>query len=161
MQPEGVHGPSEVVKSFSDHTPGWSGRALEDYVVYELHVGTFTPEGTFDAAALQLPELKKLGITMIEVMPVAEFPGRFNWGYEGEPERTAAAFEDGWLVTNDLGHWAADGRLRIDGRADDAIAALLKQHGFDCARRTVVKYREAMGIGSSIQRRRERKITGG
>ena len=57
--------------------------SLEDCVVYELHVGTFTPEGTFDAVIPELPELAALGITAIEIMPVAEFPGRRNWGYDG------------------------------------------------------------------------------
>jgi maltooligosyltrehalose trehalohydrolase len=83
LQPEGVHGPSEVVASVPDPAFGWSGRPLNEYVIYELHVGTFTPEGTFDAAIRRLPELKELGITAIEVMPVAAFPGARNWGYDG------------------------------------------------------------------------------
>ncbi|MDC3961665.1 1,4-alpha-glucan branching protein GlgB [Polyangium jinanense] len=83
LQPEGVHGPSEVVRSFSDHTPGWTGRPLDEYVIYELHVGTFTPEGTFDAAISRLSHLRELGITAVELMPVAAFPGERNWGYDG------------------------------------------------------------------------------
>lgn len=83
LQPEGVHGPSEVVPSVPDPAFGWSGRPLHEYVIYELHVGTFTREGTFDAAIRRLPELKELGITAIELMPVAAFPGTRNWGYDG------------------------------------------------------------------------------
>jgi len=82
-QPEGVHGPSEVIRNFSVQTPGWTGIPLEDYVIYEIHVGTFTPEGTFDAAIGRLGALRDLGITAIELMPVASFPGERNWGYDG------------------------------------------------------------------------------
>lgn len=83
-QPRGVHGPSQVVdESFpwTDHS--WRGLALPDYVLYELHVGTFTPEGSFTAILPRLPELRELGIRAIEIMPVAQFPGRRNWGYDG------------------------------------------------------------------------------
>ncbi len=83
-QPEGVHGPSEVVDpSFPWTDAGWCGIQLEDYIVYELHVGCFTPEGTFDAAIEQLDTLVELGITAVQVMPVAQFPGERNWGYDG------------------------------------------------------------------------------
>ncbi len=82
--PEGVHGPTEIVDptlyAWSDE--GWHGLPLEDYVIYELHLGTFTPEGTFAAAAEKLPYLKDLGVTVIEVMPVAAAPGTRNWGYD-------------------------------------------------------------------------------
>jgi len=61
----------------------WPGVALEDLVVYELHVGTFTPDGTFDAVIPHLPRLRDLGVTAIELMPIATFPGRFGWGYDG------------------------------------------------------------------------------
>ena len=84
FQPDGVHKASEVVAdTFEWHDEGWSGVALEDYVVYELHVGTFTEEGTFDAMIPRLDELKSLGITAIELLPVAQFPGARNWGYDG------------------------------------------------------------------------------
>ncbi|HYO77271.1 MAG TPA: malto-oligosyltrehalose trehalohydrolase [Thermoanaerobaculia bacterium] len=84
LQPEGVHGPSEVVgESFDWNDEGWTGVALEDYVIYELHVGTFTEEGTFDAIIPRLDDLKSLGITAIELLPVAQFPGTRNWGYDG------------------------------------------------------------------------------
>jgi maltooligosyltrehalose trehalohydrolase len=84
LQPEGVHGPSEVVaRDFEWHDANWTGIALEDYVVYELHVGTFTREGTFDAAIEHLDALKDLGITAVELLPVAQFPGGRNWGYDG------------------------------------------------------------------------------
>jgi maltooligosyltrehalose trehalohydrolase len=84
LQPEGVHGPSEVVGAdFEWHDEGWTGVALEDYVVYELHVGTFTQEGTFDAAIEKLDHLKELGVTAVELLPVAQFPGGRNWGYDG------------------------------------------------------------------------------
>lgn len=83
--PEGVHGPTEIVdpESFAWSDAAWRGLALGDYVIYELHVGTFTREGTFDAAILRLPYLKDLGVTAIEIMPVAAFPGARNWGYDG------------------------------------------------------------------------------
>lgn len=85
FQPRGVHGPSRVVEPEGfDWTDGdWKGLALKDYVVYELHTGTFTPEGTFEAVIQKLAHLKSLGITAIELMPVAEFPGGRNWGYDG------------------------------------------------------------------------------
>ncbi|MDD2677204.1 MAG: malto-oligosyltrehalose trehalohydrolase [Methylacidiphilaceae bacterium] len=83
-QPRGVHGPSQVVDdSFAWTDQSWPGLALSDYVLYELHVGTYTPEGSFAAILPRLPELRKLGIRAIEIMPVAQFPGRRNWGYDG------------------------------------------------------------------------------
>ena len=85
FQPLGVHGPSEVVDpaAFAWTDAGWGGVPLDELVLYELHVGTFTPEGTFRAAQERLPELQALGVTAIELMPVADFPGRWNWGYDG------------------------------------------------------------------------------
>ena len=83
-QPDGVHAPSAVLPhEFGWTDAGWKGLALERYVIYELHVGTFTREGTFDAVVPRLPALKELGITAIEIMPVAQFPGARNWGYDG------------------------------------------------------------------------------
>jgi len=84
FQPHGVHGPSQVVDSrfpWEDHD--WSGIPLQDYIIYELHVGTFTLEGTFEAIIPYLDTLKGLGITAIELMPIAQFPGNRNWGYDG------------------------------------------------------------------------------
>lgn len=85
FQPEGPHGPSEIVDpaAFQWTDAGWRGIVLEDQVFYELHIGTFTRSGTWTAAANELPELARLGITCIEVMPIAEFEGRFGWGYDG------------------------------------------------------------------------------
>jgi maltooligosyltrehalose trehalohydrolase len=84
LQPEGVHGPSEVVDpSFAWTDGNWRGIPLHDYVIYELHIGTFSEEGTFDGAIRHLDELKDLGVTAIELMPVAQFPGTRNWGYDG------------------------------------------------------------------------------
>ncbi len=84
-QPEGVHGPSEVLdhSAFAWTDAGWEGVPLEDMVIYELHVGTFTPEGTFEAIIPRLARLDELGITAVEIMPVAQFPGERNWGYDG------------------------------------------------------------------------------
>ena len=83
-QPQGVHGPSEVVDPNFDWDEGqWLGIPLQDYIIYEIHVGTFTPDGTFDAIIPHLDHLKDLGITAIELMPVAQFPGSRNWGYDG------------------------------------------------------------------------------
>jgi maltooligosyltrehalose trehalohydrolase len=61
----------------------WRGRAREELVIYEMHVGTFTPDGSWQAAEREVPSLAELGITCIEIMPVAEFPGQFGWGYDG------------------------------------------------------------------------------
>ena len=84
-QPEGVHGPSLVVdtRDFVWRDGGWSGVRLTDMVIYELHVATFTAAGTFAAAAEQMPRLRELGITAVELMPIAQFPGGRNWGYDG------------------------------------------------------------------------------
>jgi maltooligosyltrehalose trehalohydrolase len=92
--PEGVHGPSEVVDldAFAWTDAGWRGMALRDMVIYEMHVGTFTPEGTFEAVIPRLQALREFGVTAIELMPVASFPGSRNWGYDGvglfAPQRT-------------------------------------------------------------------------
>jgi maltooligosyltrehalose trehalohydrolase len=85
FQPEGVHGPSQVVdpSGFSWEDTAWRGILLQDYVIYELHVGTFTAAGTFESIIPCLPHLRDLGITAIELMPVAQFPGGRNWGYDG------------------------------------------------------------------------------
>jgi len=84
-QPDGVHALSEVVDpaKFEWQDGDWPGLALPDFVLYEIHVGTFTPEGTFDAVIPRLRELAALGVTAIELMPVSSFPGRRNWGYDG------------------------------------------------------------------------------
>ena len=84
FQPEGVHGPSEVVDAaFEWGDESWRGLPLDQCVFYELHAGTFTPEGTFDAIIPHLPYLRGLGVTVVELMPVAQFPGARNWGYDG------------------------------------------------------------------------------
>ena len=84
FQPQGVHGPSQVVDAGFDWTDDeWRAPPLRRYIFYELHVGTFTPEGTFDGVADQLDGLAALGITAVELMPVAQFPGERNWGYDG------------------------------------------------------------------------------
>ncbi len=84
FQPQGVHGPSQVISvDFPWTDQGWSGLSLANYVIYELHVGAFTPAGTFDAVIDQLDGLQELGITAVELMPVAQFPGTRNWGYDG------------------------------------------------------------------------------
>lgn len=93
-QPQGVHGPSQVInqQSFTWSDNSWSGQALEEMIMYELHVGTFTPEGTFEAIIPRLKDLKLLGVNAIELMPIAQFPGDThaeeslkyrNWGYDG------------------------------------------------------------------------------
>jgi maltooligosyltrehalose trehalohydrolase len=84
-QPEGVHGPSRVLdpRAFRWTDSAWRGIPMADYIIYELHVGTFTTAGTFDAAIEDLARLRTLGVTAIEIMPVAQFPGGRNWGYDG------------------------------------------------------------------------------
>ena len=85
FQPDGPHGPSRVVDSrqflWTDHN--WQGATREGQIVYEMHIGTFTQAGTWQGAEAELPELASAGITLIELMPVADFPGRFGWGYDG------------------------------------------------------------------------------
>ena len=85
FQPDGPHGPSEIVDplGFEWSDGSWQGVSLAGQVIYEMHVGTFTPEGTWEAAERELPELAGLGITVVEVMPLADFEGRFGWGYDG------------------------------------------------------------------------------
>ena len=84
-QPEGVRGPSQVVDtaSFTWTDDAWTGLTLEDLVLYELHVGTFSQAGTFDGVIDRLPQLRDLGVTGLELMPIATFPGTRNWGYDG------------------------------------------------------------------------------
>jgi maltooligosyltrehalose trehalohydrolase len=83
-QPDGVHGPSEVIDGeFPWDDLHWRGLPLNDYILYELHVGTFTAEGTFDAVIPRLDELVRLGVTVVELMPIGQFPGLRNWGYDG------------------------------------------------------------------------------
>jgi len=85
FQPSGVHGPSEVIDptAFSWRDENWKGRPWDEAVIYELHAGTFTPEGTFAAAEAKLDYLSTIGVTAIEIMPVSTFPGQRNWGYDG------------------------------------------------------------------------------
>lgn len=96
-QPDGVHAPSEVVdpERFAWSDAGWRGRPLEALVIYELHIGTATPEGTCDALIDKLPALVELGVTALEIMPIAAFPGRRNWGYDGVDLYAPAAIYGG------------------------------------------------------------------
>ncbi|GAA4916118.1 malto-oligosyltrehalose trehalohydrolase [Mucilaginibacter defluvii] len=84
-QPESVHGPSEAldISTFNWTDALWTNHKQDAYIIYELHIGTFTPEGTFDAAITKLDHLVEVGITAVEIMPVAQFPGGRNWGYDG------------------------------------------------------------------------------
>ncbi len=85
FQPKGPHGPSQVIdpSKFEWTDQHWKGVVLEGRVLYEMHIGTFTQQGTWESAKRELLELADLGVTIIEMMPVAEFPGRFGWGYDG------------------------------------------------------------------------------
>jgi len=83
FQPEGVHGASQVMRAESSCETEWKNLPLKDYIIYEVHVGTSTQEGTFDSLIAQIPYLLELGITAVELMPVAQFPGGRNWGYDG------------------------------------------------------------------------------
>lgn len=85
FQPDGVHNASQVIdhSSFKWGDSRWRGIPLSEMIMYELHVGTFTPDGTFDAIIPRLSEIKDLGINAIDIMPVAQFPGERNWGYDG------------------------------------------------------------------------------
>jgi maltooligosyltrehalose trehalohydrolase len=85
FNPDDVHGASEVVdpSAFDWQDAGWSGRPWEEAVIYELHVGSFTPQGDFDGVTGRLDYLAGLGVTAVELMPIGDFPGRWNWGYDG------------------------------------------------------------------------------
>jgi len=85
FQPQGPHGPSCIVdpRQFRWADTNWPGVTSKGQIIYEMHIGTFTKEGTWRAAAEQLPELARIGITVVEMMPVADFPGKFGWGYDG------------------------------------------------------------------------------
>lgn len=85
FQPDGPHGASQIVDpaAYEWRDDGWTGVPLARAVVYEMHIGTFTPEGTWAAAGTQLAALQEVGVTVLEVMPVGDFPGRFGWGYDG------------------------------------------------------------------------------
>ncbi|MBI2853751.1 MAG: malto-oligosyltrehalose trehalohydrolase [Chloroflexi bacterium] len=85
FQPQGPFGPSEIVDpgEFRWTDAAWKGIGIEGQVIYEMHIGTFTPEGTWEGARQQLASLAETGITLLEVMPVADFPGKFGWGYDG------------------------------------------------------------------------------
>jgi maltooligosyltrehalose trehalohydrolase len=85
FQPEGVHEPSQTIdhSSFKWKDTNWKGMALNEYIIYELHVGLFTPEGTFEAIIPRLDELRAIGINALELMPVTQYPGNRNWGYDG------------------------------------------------------------------------------
>src|SRR5438477_9170678 len=85
FQPHGPHGSSCVVDptQFAWTDSKWRGVNMKGHVIYEMHVGTFTKEGTWQAAAEQLEELARIGITVVEMMPIADFPGNFGWGYDG------------------------------------------------------------------------------
>lgn len=85
FQPQGVHGPSQVVdpRAYQWHDENWPGVKLPGQVIYELHLGTFTPEGTWAAAIGKLSHLQEVGVTLIEVMPINDFHGEFGWGYDG------------------------------------------------------------------------------
>src|SRR5579883_1429099 len=84
-QPNGVHAPSRLLDHSTFHWTDdhWQHPPLSSAVIYELHIGTYTPEGTLDAALTRLPYLQDLGITHVELMPVASFPGARGWGYDG------------------------------------------------------------------------------
>ncbi|HYL79755.1 MAG TPA: malto-oligosyltrehalose trehalohydrolase, partial [Candidatus Acidoferrum sp.] len=104
--PEGVHGPSEVIDTgaFPWADGSWRGLAFRDAVIYELHVGTFAPEGTFAGVIPRLERLKHLGVNTLELMPVASFPGLRNWGYDGvglfAPQRTYGGPEGLWRLVD-------------------------------------------------------------
>ncbi|MBY5583117.1 malto-oligosyltrehalose trehalohydrolase [Rhizobium leguminosarum] len=85
FQPQDAHGPSEVVdlSFYRWKTSDWTGRPWEEMVIYEMHIGCFTPEGTFKAAIERLDHLRGLGVTALQIMPLSEFPGRYSWGYDG------------------------------------------------------------------------------
>jgi maltooligosyltrehalose trehalohydrolase len=110
FQPDGPHGPSQIIASgdFAWTDQNWKGVSRERAVIYEMHIGTFTTEGTWSSAGERLPDLAELGITLLEVMPVADFPGRFGWGYDGvnlfAPTRLYGTPDDFRRFVNDAHH---------------------------------------------------------
>ena len=110
FQPDDCHGPSEVIDpgTYRWQDGRWKGRPWHEAVIYELHVGAFTPEGTFLAAARKLGELAEFGVTAVQLMPVADFPGRRNWGYDGvlsyAPDSSYGRPEDLKALV-DAAHW--------------------------------------------------------
>jgi maltooligosyltrehalose trehalohydrolase len=117
FMPEGPHGPSEVVdpKRFRWTDSLWTGLPLHGQVIYELHIGTFSAEGNWQGALKQLAALKAIGVTAVEVMPVAEFPGQFGWGYDGV----------GWFAPSHLYGSADDFRAFVDGAHALGLGVLL------------------------------------
>lgn len=109
FQPQDVHGPSEVVdlSFYRWKTTDWAGRPWEEMVIYEMHIGCFTPEGTFKAAIEHLDYLQQLGVTALQIMPLSEFPGRYSWGYDGvlpyAPDRSYGRPED-FMALVDAAH---------------------------------------------------------
>ena len=85
FQPAGPHGPSQIVDpgEFAWTDKDWKGHRIDGMVLYEMHIGTFTQEGTWDAAQIELQEIASIGVNALEIMPIAEFPGAFGWGYDG------------------------------------------------------------------------------
>ena len=119
--PEDIQGPSEVIDpaSFEWNDDEWRGRPWHEAVIYELHVGTFSPEGTFAGAEKKLDHLQELGITVIELMPIADFPGKRGWGYDGvlqfAPESAYGRLRPCWSA-----FWSSSVRTRASGVAMDA-----------------------------------------
>ncbi len=114
LLPEGVHGPTKIVdpNAYFWSDTRWHGVELDDYIIYELHVGTFSPEGTFQGVIDRLDYLKQLGVTIVEIMPVAAFPGVRNWGYDGvSPYAVQASYggPDGLKRLVDAAHHAGLG----------------------------------------------------
>ncbi|MGR4842190.1 malto-oligosyltrehalose trehalohydrolase [Rhizobium sp. LARHSG275] len=109
FQPQDVHGPSEAVdlSFYRWKTIDWAGRPWEEMVIYEMHIGCFTPEGTFKAAIEHLDYLQQLGVTALQIMPLSEFPGRYSWGYDGvlpyAPDRSYGRPED-FMALVDAAH---------------------------------------------------------
>lgn len=117
FQPDGVHGPSQIVdhRAFPWTDQDWSGVQKRDLVIYELHIGTFTKEGTFRAAIERIPELLELGVTAVELMPVTQSPGRWNWGYDGV---------DLFAIRNTYGQ-PDDFKTLVDACHDAGLAVIL------------------------------------
>ena len=179
-QPGDVDGYSEVIDpaAYAWHDGAWRGRPWEEAIIYELHVGTFTPEGTFAAAAQHLDHLAAIGITAIQLMPLADFHGRFNWGYDGvlwfapasqygRPEDLKAlidaAHQRSMMVFLDVvyNHFGAVGNMsatdrpyfhRQHTRAPGATRSTSMASG--ARRRAGIHHRERALLGDRIQSRR-------
>ncbi len=158
-QPEGIRGPSRLLDPAFDWTDqGWAPPGIDDLVLYELHVGTFTAEGTFEAAIPHLRGLRELGVTAIELMPVAEFPGRHGWGYDGVYLSAAHSAYGGPHGLRQAGRRRPRRGARRDPRRRLQPRRRVRHQGAEGVRPVLhLALRDALGRGDQLRRRAVRR----